>query len=322
MKFITWHDEPMTSPLSSADLNLFVVFQAVLEEGSATRAAKRLHVTQSAVSGSLKRLRELLGDPLFVRRGLGLTPTPVAAELGARVGGALEVLSQVVQRGRPLDPATTERHFTFACADDQELSGVPRIFQVLRARMPRASLSVVTPYQAVVSDGLASGTVDAALAPDRVKHPGLRTEVLYEESQVLVVRVGHPRVRKRTITRALFEALPQIEVSVLGPDGVGKRMDDDGLSAHGLSRDVALTVPHFMAAAMIASETDLVATLPRRFAERVSSFLPLRVVAGPVRPAPRASFALVWHARTDEDPASQLFRSVVREALGGSRARR
>src|SRR5262245_54120206 len=149
--------------LATIDLNLFVVLDAVLREGSVTGAAKRLHVTQPAVSNALSRLRELVGDPLLVRRGRGLVATPVAAALGPRVARALGDLSEALERERGFDPAQSERCFTIALADNQEVSDLPRIAQRFEKQLPRASLRVVTVERLHATDGLAAGAVDVAL---------------------------------------------------------------------------------------------------------------------------------------------------------------
>lgn len=301
--------------LVAADLNLFVVFEMLLETRSATIAARRLHVTQSAVSGALKRLRGLLGDPLFVRHGRGLTPTPVARELGARVHPALHALAEAIRRERAFEPRTCSRHFTFSCADDQEHSSVPRILQGLRAAMPHASLSVVTPFQAVVTDALAVGTVDAALAPASVKRRGLLSTPLYEDRLVLVAH--RKRRLSSRMTPAAFNELPQVAVEVLGESGVGRKIDAEAMDAAGLSRNTVLTVPHFTSAAVVVAETDLVATLPRRFARFAAKTLPLRIVELPTGRPLAVTFALYWHERTDADPASRAFRAIVAAALEG-----
>src|SRR4028119_2332891 len=130
--------------LAAIDLNLFVVLDAVLREGSVTAAAGRLHVTQSAVSNALARLRDLVGDPLLVRRGRGLVPTPVAAELAPRIAQALAQLGAVLTHRHGFDPAASTRCFTLALTDNQEVSDLPRILPRFTARLPQASLKVVT----------------------------------------------------------------------------------------------------------------------------------------------------------------------------------
>src|SRR5216110_2585273 len=129
--------------LSAIDVNLFVVLRAVLAERSATRASQQLHVTQSAVSNALARLRQQLGDPLLVRHGRGLTPTPFALEIAPRLEAALKELGEI-GRDRTFDPLLETRSFTLACPDHQELSDVPRLLQLFARRLPRSTLQIVT----------------------------------------------------------------------------------------------------------------------------------------------------------------------------------
>jgi DNA-binding transcriptional LysR family regulator len=306
--------------LSAIDLNLFVVLDAVLAEGSATAAARRLHVTQSAVSNALARLRELVGDPLVVRRGRGLAPTPVALELAPRIAAVLHELRAALARDREFDPATTTRRFTIALTDNQEVSDLPRIVARFEQRLPLASLQVVTVERLISSDGLAAGLVDVALAPAAVTGPGLRQAPLYSEQGVVVVRRDNHKVGRR-LDRAAFEATPYVDVQVVGEAGHGHRLARDALARAGLRRRVVLTVPHFMAAAVAVSRTDWITGLPRRFAAEVSRRLPLRTVVAPVEPL-RFELVLQWHERTDADPGARYFRALILAALSDADARR
>lgn len=299
--------------LSAIDLNLFVVLDAVLREGGATAAAKRLHVTQSAVSNALARLRELLADPLLVRRGRGLVPTPLALELAPRITSALAQLAATVDRERRFDASTTTRCFTLVLTDNQEVSDLPRILPAFARQLPHASLKIVTVERMVAGDGLASGEVDLALGPAAVTGPGLRQAPLYREDGVLVVRRDNRRLGPR-LDRATFNATPYVEVQVLGTAGVGHRIARDVMAREQVSPRVVLTVPHFMAAALAVSRSDWITGLPRRFAEYVRRLLPLRIVRAPFTPL-AFPMALHWHARTDADPGVLLLRTIIRTTL-------
>jgi DNA-binding transcriptional LysR family regulator len=295
--------------LSSIDLNLFLVLHAVLEERSATRAARRLHVTQSAVSNALARLRTVLGDPLVVRNGRGLAPTPRAEELAPLVREATERLALAVDR-RGFIAAETTRTFTIALADSHQACEVPRLAHAFAARMPRATLRVVSADYLAASDGLATGEVDVAFSPEQAIQPGMRSTALFEEKAALVVRRDHPRVRTR-MTRELFNTLPHVDVHVvLGRPGTGHRVAAQGWERARVRRRVVLTVPYFMIAAMAAAETDCVAALPDRMADLCVQLLPVKRVEA-VFPLPRMNTVMVWHDRTDADPGAQLFRDVV-----------
>src|SRR5215475_9079219 len=301
----------MSVNLSAIDLNLFLVLHAVLEERSATRAAARLHVTQSAVSNALARLRELLGDPLVVRSGRGLVPTPRAEELAPLLREATERLALAVDR-RGFVAGDTTRTFTIALADSHQACEVPHLARAFAARMPRATLRVVSTDYLAASDGLATGDVDVAFSPEQAMPPGMHSAALFEEQAALVVRRDHPRVRTR-MTRELFNTLPHIDVHVvLGRPGTGHRVAERGWERARVRRRVVLTVPYFMVAAMAAAETDCVAALPSRMADLCISLLPLKRVRA-MFPLPRMNTVMVWHERTHEDPGAKLFRDIVLE---------
>ncbi len=300
--------------LSAFDLNLFVVLHAVLEEGSATRAAKRMNVTQSAVSNALGRLRAGLGDPLVVRRGRGLVPTPCAAELAPVVAQAILHLQAVVDRGRAFDPGESERTFTVAAADNHQTSEAPRIAAAFAKGLPRAALRMVSVDFLAASDGLASGEIDLAIVPSVIVPPEGCGERVFAERGCLVVRRDHPQVRGK-ITPKLFNELGHIDVEVaLGKKGVGHERAEQHWKSVGLVRRVAVTVPYFTTAAMMASRTDFVAGLPNRAAKVLCEAFPLKI-ARTTFPLPSMGLSMMWHGRTDADPGARYFRRLVAEAV-------
>ena len=306
----------MAVNLSSVDLNLFLVLHAVLEERSATRAAARLNVTQSAISNALSRLRRLLGDPLVVRQGRGLVPTPRAEELHPLLREATERLSLALDR-RGFVATETTRTFTISLSDNYQACYVPRIARAFAARMPQATLRVVSADYLAASDGLASGDIDLAFSPEQAVQPGMQSAALFEEQAALVVRRDHPRVRKQ-MTRELFNDLPHVDVHVvLGRPGTGHRVAQRGWERAHVRRRVVLTVPYFIIAAMAVAETDCVAALPDRMADLCVRMLPLKRVRA-MFPLSRLNTVMVWHERTDSDPGAKLFREIV---LGIARQR-
>jgi DNA-binding transcriptional LysR family regulator len=296
--------------LSNVDLNLFLVLHTVLEEGSATKAATRLHVTQSAVSNALARLRAVLGDPLVVRSGNRLVATPRAAQLAPRIAAAVEQLRYVVETDHGFDPGATRRRFTMACADYHEVVLLPVLSARFAARMPRASLRVVTPDHLRSHNGLETGGVEALLDAPTSVPPGCVAEELFVDDGVCVVRRDHP-FRGATMSPAELAAWPHV---ALAPAGESPRWIDDALARRGLEPPPVLVVSHFTIAALVAARTDHVAALPRRMVHALADTLPLRVVDVPELGHPAIPASLVWHARTDADPAARFFREMIREA--------
>jgi DNA-binding transcriptional LysR family regulator len=299
--------------LSAIDLNLLIMLHAVLEEQSATRAARRLHVTQSAVSNGLARLRRLLGDPLVVRSGRGLVATPRATEIQPVLQEVIARLEQVVDR-RGFVPEASTRTFTIGLADTHQACDVPAIAAAFATRLPKATLRVVSADYLVAYDALTSGDVDVAFVPEQAVRPGQRSVFMFEERGALVLRRGHPHSRRK-MTAEVFNALPQIDVQVtLGRPGVGHRVAGEQLKAIGLKRRITLTVPYFLTAALAAAQTDAVAVLPDRLAKLCCRILPLTIVPT-VLPLPRLKTVMAWHERTDADAGAAYFRQLVVDAI-------
>ncbi len=300
--------------VSALDLNLFVVLHVVLEERSATRAARRLHVTQSAVSNAIARLRSVLADPLVVRSGRGLAPTPRAEELRPVIAQAIAQLQSAVDRGAAFDPTLSDRSFTLSLSDNFQASEAARIAAAFGRAMPRGSLRVVSTDYLVATNGLATGDIDAAFSPSALETQGLRGRPVFEEQARFVIRRDHPRVRGK-LTPKLIGELQHIDVEVtLGRPGFGHRMAEQHWRRAGLERKVAITVPYFTTAAMVAASTDYVAALPGRMARVMCDHLPLKV-APATFPLPKMGISLVWHERTDADPGGRFFRDLVVAAV-------
>lgn len=305
--------------LSSIDLNLLVVLRAVLDERSVARAAARLHVTPPAVSNALARLRDLFGDPLFVRSGRGITPTPRALELAPILDRSLGLLETSLQGGA-FDPESCTRELTIALSDADLVASLSAIAKVFTRRLPKATLRVVTLDTLVSLGGLAGESVDLAIGPP-VDEPGLHSQLLFEEAGVLIARRSHPRVR-RVLTKEAFNREGHVDILLLlGRAGAGNRAVEQAMREAGLVRRIVATVPTFAAAASIVASTDFLSGVPLRAARLFARALPIRILEGPLRPF-RFPMHLCWHERTHHDPAVAAFRAVVVEALAERKTER
>ena len=293
--------------LSSLDLNLLLVLDTVLAERSVARAARRLHVTPSAVSNALARLRATLDDPLISRSGRGIVPTPRAAALAPGLARALRDLEQTVLGG-DFDPATTERELTLAVADAGQVVSLPPIVARLAVDMPRVRLRVVSIDTLFSLGGLASTEVDVAIGVGE-KGPGVHIQPLHEERTVLVARAEHPRARaRRKLTKPALAALRHVDVHVA--PGRGSKALAAAYAALGVVRDVAIVVPTFAAAAAVVAATDHVASLPASFVDLLGPRLGLRRIATPLPPI-AVTINLLWHERTHHDPAQRALRELI-----------
>jgi DNA-binding transcriptional LysR family regulator len=304
------------SNLARIDLNLLVLFEAVLEERHVARAAARLHVSPSAVSHGLGRLRELMQDPLFLRQPKGVVPTERARQLAAPVADILERTRQVISRAERFDPRHSVRRFVVGAPDAVTAVLVPPLLNTLRREAPGVDLAVrnlVSQFEAALSE-LDQRTLDVALLPLTDLPARFTSRVLYDEDFVLVRRVGHPSGRRFTLAR--YAAAAHVMVSVSG-DPYGPV--DKVLADRGLTRRVVLTVPNFLHALTVVAESDLVAALPRQFASRHArryqveiSEPPIPLMASPIRAiAPSAATAdagLVWLLEMLERAAKEAVR--------------
>jgi DNA-binding transcriptional LysR family regulator len=296
--------------LASLDLNLLLVLHTVLAERSVARAAERLHVTSSAISNSLARLRAALGDPLVTRKGRGIVATPRAMELAPALARALAELEVAIKSG-PFDGASCTRTFTLAVADAGQLAFSARIAALMAKETPFARLRVVGIDSMIALGDLASSEVDLHIGV-AASGPGIHVERLFDEQMSLVARTDHSAAGKRLSARELA-ALRHVGVELV--PGKSYRSAVAGAFARaGVERRVAMSVPSFTAAAVIVAGSDLVTALPGSLLAVLGSPLGLRTLTIPV-PLPAVAMALCWHERTHRDPALRAFRDLVRRAL-------
>jgi DNA-binding transcriptional LysR family regulator len=302
------------STLAALDLNLLLVLDTVLAERSVVRAARRLHVTPSAISNSLARLRSVLDDPLIARSGRGIVPTPRALALAPALARALRDLDEAVY-GAAFDPTTSNRTFTLAIADAGQVVRMPDLAALLTREMPRAYLRVVGIDSLVSLGGLAGTEVDVAIGPGE-RGPGIHAEPLYDEHAVLIARVKHPAGPR--VTRGALETLRHVAIE-MSPARPFRDLAAQTYARAGIPRVVAMSVPSFTAAAAVVARTDLVATIPASLFDVLGARLGLRVLTTPLAAQP-ITMNLAWHERTHVDPAMRFFRALVRSATsrGGS----
>lgn len=287
--------------LSRVDLNLLVLFQAVLEERHVGRAAGRLSLSPSAVSHGLGRLRKLLNDPLFLRTPKGVVPSERALALAGAVADILERARGVIAAAAPFDPATATRRFTIAAPDSMTAVFLPPLRSALRRLGPGIDLALrqLLPPSPNRAPGAVPGerawdfvfaeldarAMDVAVVPAPEIPARFVAKPLYEEIFVAALRAGHPFIKDPTLDR--FCSLEHVVVSLTGdPQGFIDRL----LARLGLARRVVLTVPNFMLALPLIAGSDLVAALPQRFVAMhgprfgvTGVALPLRLERSPIR---------------------------------------
>ncbi|MBX3249533.1 MAG: LysR family transcriptional regulator [Myxococcales bacterium] len=295
--------------LARANLNLLVTLDVLLELGSVTRAAQRLGVTVSAVSHSLRALRETFDDPLLVRGRGGLTPTPRALALVGPLRTGLVTLDQALADDPRFDPATSTREVRLATTDYVAVVLSPTLVPALRAAAPRLSLSVLSFPEDALEGMLERGEVDIAIYPSFRDLGLLKRRKLFDDGFACLVREDHPDVGKR-LSLARYVALGH---ALISPQGRGATIVDRALAERGLERHVALRVQSFAAAPLVVASSDLVLTAPSRLARAFARHGGLRVLPPPI-PLERFPNHLFWHERFDHDPAHVWLREAIAAA--------
>jgi len=297
------------------DLELLRLFDHLHREGNLTRAARKVGLSQPATSRALGRLREVFGDPLFVRTPRGMLPTPRAERLAPEIRDLLSRASALV-RPPELDPATLERTFVIGSVDFLEADLIPRLARLLAEEAPGVSITS-RPLGSDASEALASGRLDLAIGVRPTLPTDAMTTHLFDDGFVCAVRGDHPTV-KRSLSLARFAQLSHVLISPRGEPGSPV---DTALAAQGLTRRIAVRTHTFLSAPLIVAQTDLVLTGPRRVLVPMAERHGLRLFTPPVELRAFAVHA-AWHPRVQEDPAHQWFRGLVKRAAdSGARSR-
>jgi len=293
--------------LSKIDLNLLVVLQELLTARSVTGAAKRLGLSQPAVSRALGRLRALLNDPLFVRAPAGLITTPRAEALRVELDQVLgRIESMMVGRGR-FDPTTSTRAFTVIAADYAQAVILPPLLQRLSSDAPQITLRVL-PQSATWEQQLNAGEAHFFWAPQRKAAQTIVWSELFDEGFGFVVRRGHP-ASKRPLTLERFLALRHLALS---PEGRTGNPLDQHLANLGVRREIVAQLPSFLVIAPLIASTDLAVTLPRRIIEQQGPRWGLVELKLPFT-AYRFTTSNGWHERFRHDSGHAWFRQCILE---------
>ena len=259
--------------LSRIDLNLLVLFEIVFQERHVGRSAERLHLSPSAISHGLGRLRTLLGDPLFLKTPKGVVPTERALHLATSVSEILARIRGVVSTASPFDPRHSTRRFVIGAPDGVSSVILPSLLETLRGVAPGVDLGIrqLLPVQGFTAFHLAwkdalkeleDRTMDIAIIPHGDVPARFHKQTLYEEDFVIAVRKGHSFVRNPTLKRYC-----EMEHLVVSHTGDVSGFVDGALAQKSLARRVALTVPNFNFALSVLAESELVSALPKRFVE-------------------------------------------------------
>ncbi|MBN9220223.1 MAG: LysR family transcriptional regulator [Mesorhizobium sp.] len=306
---------------TDADLNLLVALDVLLAEGSVTGAARRLGLSSSAMSRTLARLRAATGDPLLVRAGRGLVPTPHAVELRGRVHELARDAQAVLRpQNTKVDAAALELTFTIRASEAfLEFLAGPVVIAVTQSA-PRVRLRFA-PRPDKDARPLREGLIDLDIGLLGTSAPEIRTQFLFYDRYVGVARAGHPLLAGAGVTPERYAACKHI---VASREGYVVEPIDGALERLGLGRAVAVVVPGYPDAMRIASQSDLLATVPRSCLGKAgddSAATGLESFELPL-PIPEFKISAMWHPRMDADPAHRWLRDIVMSVCRAAYARR
>jgi DNA-binding transcriptional LysR family regulator len=292
--------------LSRIDLNLLLALHVLLEERSVTRAARRMAVSQSAMSQTLGRLRDALDDPLLLREGNRMVPSPRAEQLADPLSDALRALEAVVSGSAAFDAARTERRFVLAAHDYNTMLLLPTLLPALRAEAPGVELQVVPFVPSTILSQLRDGSVDLALSVARDLPSDLTWREVIDDHIVGLADAAHP-IHDGPLDLARFAAYPHGLITVLG---YGPGRVDHVLEAAGLARPLRVRTPYFSSVAQVLLGTDLVMAVPQRLARSLVDLYDVATFELPFEPM-AFTLSLVWSRRFEADPGHRWFRELT-----------
>lgn len=292
--------------LAGIDLNLMVVFDALMTEHHLTRAAEKIGLSQPATSNALARLRKLFKDDLFIKTSRGVTPTPRAIELAQPIRQALEQIQFVVSSQPEFDPASSDRTFHLGMDDYTEIVFLPKILQEIELFAPNVRIQIRSSNWQKAPKLLDADEIDLAIGYCPQHQTWHQRQTLYEERFICVANMKRFKQRK-AIALEEYVAASHLLVSPK-EDMVG--MVDEILVQQNLQRHVALSVPNFLIVPFILNNTDLIATLPTQIVQTFVEVWQLHASPLPFE-MPGFSVDLLWHIKSDRDLGHRWLRNLI-----------
>jgi DNA-binding transcriptional LysR family regulator len=289
------------------DLNLLLAFEALMAERNVTRAAERMSVGQPAMSASLARLRKFFGDPLLVREGRSLVPTPRALELTASFREALDLIDSTLRASRGFDPRTAHRTFTIMASDYVLLLLLGPLVAELEAEAPNLRL-IIRPIAADYADQINRSQLDLLILPEGTAGLQASSARLFSDRLVCAVDVGHPEVGER-LTEEQFRTLPLVSYSA----GFMEPMIEHRFRELGIDRETAVGAQSIVIQPLVLASTRMMAVIPERLGRHFAGQADIRLL-DPPRPLGPLYMAMYWAPRIGHDPAHRWLRERVLQA--------
>ncbi|WP_094752297.1 LysR family transcriptional regulator [Psychromonas sp. CD1] len=301
--------------IAKVDLNLLVTLQVLLEECSVTRASHRLHLSQSAVSKNLNRLRKILNDPLFFRSSHGLKPTAHALQLKKNLPMLLQKIHQLILPPN-FTPSESHRNFSFALLDSTYETLLPAYISPLLKKAPNLKLDVYA-WNELSMRAIQQGKIDFGISARDLHQDsnlnlnnlpdGIVFETLFTTKQICLVRKEHPMLTTKSWTKEKYLDMTHIQVRCEGNDWWAL---DHHLATYNEHRKINITLPDFYSAASICAHSDLILTLPLIFAPLANKLYALETLPLPIE-FPEIAYILLWHQRNTDEPGHKWIRDII-----------
>jgi DNA-binding transcriptional LysR family regulator len=288
------------------DLNLLVVFNEIFQEQQISSVAKRLNLSQPAVSNALARLRRTFDDQLFVRTKDGMQPTPLAEQLAEPIRSALNGLTQALNVQEKFDAATSARQFSLALTDVAELYFMPRLIQQCARLAPQVKIRTERTNSLNLMSDMGAGRIDIAIGAFKEMSDALFQRRLFKQRYVVMMRAGHPMATESLTQKKYLSAQHLIVDSSESPYD---RINHD-LEKAGVLNKAKFSVPHFTAVPYIIANSDLLVTVPQKLAEAAALPFQLAFQASPLR-LPELQTNIFWHRRFNQDHGNQWLRNLI-----------
>lgn len=292
------------------DLNLLSVFQEVYRERQISSAARKLGLSQSAVSNALARLRRAFGDELFVRTASGMQPTPLATQMAEPIGVAMAQVALALNQRSRFDPATSSRRFVLAMTDVGEIYFMPTLIERCKLLAPLVEISSMRAGSLALKEEMEGGRVDLAVGPFEDISEALYQRQLFRQPYVTMMRKGHPLAKgEMTLARFVKAEHMLVDANESPYDRINAL-----LARAGVGPSVRFRVPHFTAVPYMVATSDLVVTVPQKLAERAALPFGLEWIVPPLE-LPTLQTNVFWHRRYNQDPGNQWLRGLLAEVF-------
>ncbi len=299
--------------LRDDDLNLLFVFEAVLDTGSVSRASERLGLSQPSLSHALAKLRRTFDDSMFIRIKNEMVPTARALAIAPAVQEVLALARGEIFQHRAFSPERSSRTFTICMTDVAQMAYLPALFNGLRALAPDVRLKTVSPISEQLEDGIESGRVDLAIGwfPDIRQAGVFQQQLLRTQGFACIACTDNAHIGTGALDLKVFSRLQQVAVQT---EGRSEELVQKAMTDLRVTRNVVLTVPHYLALVGLIPRTDLLCVVPVEFAHSIRSIAGIQVHPLPFV-SPRVEVVQIWHERFHRDAANQWLRQTVRELL-------